>query len=76
MMLGVPEPTAGFVDELPEPEPTLPVIEGEPLPLLEPTVPVVWGTPALPTPVPKFGGVVVTPEPGPPGTPTPDGLPG
>jgi hypothetical protein len=80
MMLGVPEPTLGFVDELPEPEPTLPVTEGEPLPLplplSEPTVPVVCGTPALPTPVPTFGVVVVLPGPGPPGTPTPDGLPG
>src|ERR1044072_1355330 len=76
MMLGVPEPTFAFGDELPEP--VLPVTDGEPLPLvlLEPTVPVVCGTPALPTPVPKFGVTVVLPGPGPPGTPPPDVLPG
>jgi hypothetical protein len=78
MMFGVPEPTLGVVDEPLEPEPTLPVTDGEPLPLAlpDPIVPVVCGTPALPTPVPKFGAVVVVPGPGPPGTPTPEGLPG
>jgi hypothetical protein len=56
----------------------LPLMPGEPPPLLllEPTVPVVCGMPALPTPVPKFGVTVVFPGPLPPGTPTPDGLPG
>jgi hypothetical protein len=78
MMLDVPEPRFGFGVALPEPVPTLPVVDGEPLPLvlLEPSVPVVCGMPALPTPVPKFGVTVVLPGPGPPGTPTPDGLPG
>jgi len=75
-MLGVPEDGFVLVEELPDP--TLPVAAGEPLPLVlpEPTVPVVRGTPALPTPVPKFGVTVVLPGPGPPGTPTPDVLPG
>jgi len=85
MMLGVP--VCGLVGSAPPaPElevaglaPMLPVVDGELLPLVlpEPTVPVVaCGTPALPTPVPKFGVTVVLPGPGPPGTPTPDGLPG
>src|SRR5436309_6174766 len=88
MMLGMPgaglsgsllradEPEAPAA--VPELVPTLPVVDGEPLPLvlLEPSVPVVCGTPALPTPVPKFGVTVVLPGPGPPGTPTPDGFPG
>src|SRR5947209_20252380 len=85
MMLGMPGAgLRGSLLRADEPEvstelvPTLPVVEGEPLPLvlLEPSVPVVCGTPALPTPVPKFGVTVVLPGPGPPGTPTPDGLPG
>jgi hypothetical protein len=65
------------IDE-PEPMPMLPVVPGElpPLPLPAPTVPVVRGTPALPTPVPKFGVTVVLPGPGPPGTPAPEELPG
>ena len=79
-MLGVPEVEPVPEDEPvpPEPVPTLPLVDGDPLPLvlLDPRVPVVCGTPALPTPVPKFGVTVVLPGPGPPGTPTPDGLPG
>src|SRR3954466_10251498 len=71
MMLGVPEPEVELDDPaVPEFVPLLL------LPLLLPTVPVVCGIPALPTPVPKFGVTVVLPGPGPPGTPTPDGLPG
>src|ERR1043165_9300601 len=63
---------------LPELAAVLPVAPREPLPLvlLAPTVPVVCGMPALPTPVPKLGVTVVFPGPVPPGTPTPDGLPG
>jgi hypothetical protein len=63
---------------LPELLLVLPLMPGEPAPLalLLPTVPVVWGMPALPTPVPKFGATVVLPGPVPPGTPTPEGLPG
>jgi hypothetical protein len=58
---------------VPEPLPTLPVTDDE-LRLSEPTVPVVGaGMPALPTPVPKFGVVVVPPTPVPPGMPAPDG---
>jgi len=78
MMVGVPVSTVDDEPVLPERAAVLPVTAGEPLPLVlpEPTVPVVCGMPALPTPVPKFGVTVVLPGPGPPGTPTPDGLPG
>src|SRR4051812_35361686 len=83
MMLGVPEPEVELDDPaVPEFVPLLlllpllllPLLPL--LPLLLPTVPVVCGIPALPTPVPKLGVTVVLPGPGPPGTPTPDGLPG
>jgi hypothetical protein len=81
MMFGVPDPTfAPPDDELVPPVlvPTLPVADGEPLPLvlLEPSVPVVCGTPAFPTPVPKLGVTVVFPGPGPPGIPAPVVEPG
>src|SRR3954452_21673826 len=84
MMLAVPEPEPEVaLDDpaVPEFVPVAPVADGAPLLLLLPllllpTVPVVCGIPALPTPVPKFGVTVVLPGPGPPGTPTPDGLPG
>jgi hypothetical protein len=81
MMFGVPDVVPVPEDDEPVPPallPTLPVVDGDPPPLvlLEPRVPVVCGTPALPTPVPKFGVTVVLPGPGPPGTPTPEGLPG
>lgn len=79
-MLGVPEPELAPEDELAPlvPAEPLPVVAGEPLPLALPVpiVPVVWGMPALPTPVPKLGVTMVLPGPGPPGTPTPEGLPG
>src|SRR5690349_5750624 len=74
-LLGVPPDDDAVLPEL---VPVLPVVAAEPPPLvlLDPIVPVVCGMPALPTPVPKFGVTVVLPGPGPPGTPTPDGLPG
>ena len=62
-------------DEVPvlELPPPLPVTE-EDARLSEPMVPVVGaGTPALPTPVPKFGVIVVFPGPVPPGMPAPEG---
>jgi len=79
MMRGVPGGGAvGSLtpaDEVPvlELPPTLPVTE-EDARLSEPTVPVVGaGTPALPTPLPKFGVIVVFPGPVPPGMPAPEG---
>ena len=78
MMRGAP--AGGAVGSLVPDEPTmlcpallpmLPVVEGPAE--LDPTVPVTGaGTPALPTPVPKFGVTVVLPGPVPPGTPTPE----
>ena len=61
---------------VPELLPMLPVVDDE-LWLSAPTVPVVGaGMPALPTPLPKFGAIVVLPAPDPPGIPAPDEVAG